>query len=378
MLSYLNARKSNRKGNNDSNTITALNRKNDLRAFISNSTVGFQFSLIVLYSIARKYYGSQYNQARKNDKRKAKAKAKAKGSSVYTFSSREFRDAYSRIACDLGLSEHLIREIAFPEYTLTLLYLGFIREKEDTGEYEFPLSLDESKWLASVALNIIQGRMRSPVVRNEVNYGTSLASNQEIESLIKEITLDTPSSTSVSAYMYSPSSSQNKRKGKADQDASTKKLVTPRSRNYGKGRPSYLVNKQPPNTYKLRNNLSTAEAKRLQDNFADKACVICGRKILFEDFDIWVGEPMKLTPSNVHDQRMSDILSNSTAAVEKEYTNTNDNNVVTLDPKFHPTEREILEIGYSILPMDGRNGFIAFAKPLNDCPTCGYNTWYSM
>jgi hypothetical protein len=28
--------------------------------------------------------------------------------------------------------------------------------------------------------------------------------------------------------------------------------------------------------------------------------------------------------------------------------------------------------------MDGRNGFIAFAKPLNDCPTCGYNTWYSM
>jgi hypothetical protein len=89
---------------------------------------------------------------------------------------------------------------------------------------------------------------------------------------------------------------------------------------------------------------------------------------------------MKQTPSKVQDQRMSDILSDSIDAVEKKYTsNANDNNdVVILDPKFHPTERDILELGYGILPMDGRNGFIAFAKPLNDCPMCGYNTWYSM
>ncbi len=88
---------------------------------------------------------------------------------------------------------------------------------------------------------------------------------------------------------------------------------------------------------------------------------------------------MKRTPSNVQDQRMSDIFSNSTTKLRREYTaNPNNNNAVIVDPNFHPTEREILELGYSILPMDGRNGFIAFAKPLDDCPTCGYNTWYSM
>jgi hypothetical protein len=73
---------------------------------------------------------------------------------------------------------------------------------------------------------------------------------------------------------------------------------------------------------------------------------------------------------------MSDILSNPPAAFTEGAVN--NNNVVTLDSTLHPTEMEILEIGYSILPMDGRNGFIAFAKPLRDCPTCGYNTWYSM
>ncbi len=354
-----NARKNKRKdtGDNNSNTITALNRRNDLREFITNSTPGFQFSLIVLYSIARKYY-SQGLYLRK----------KRNNNFAFTFSSREFRDEYSRIACDLGLSQRLIREIAFPEFTLTLLYLGFIREKEDTGEYEFSLNLEESKWLASVALSIIQAGFRSPADRNTIIYGSTLSSNKDTEMLINEIVLGTKSPTSAS-----PSSSSTKKKDKED-------LVTPRSRNYGKARLSYFANKQPPNTYKLRKNLSTAEAKRLQDNFTDRECVICGRKILFEDFDIWIGEPMKRTPSSVQDQRMSDILSDYTAELKKEYaTTTNDNNnSVILDPKFHPTEREILELGYSILPMDGRNGFIAFAKPLNDCPTCGYNTWYSM
>jgi spore cortex protein len=315
----LTARQSKRKGN-DNNTITALNRKNDLRAFISNSTPGLQFSLIVLYSIARKYYGSQSDHIRKNDTRKTN------GNVVFTFSSREFRDAYSRTAFDLGLTEHLIREIAFPEYTLTLLYLGFIREKEDAGEYEFRLSLNESKWLASIALNIIQGRIRSPAERNEVNYGTSLTSNPDAEGLVKEITFDTLSSIPTPAYMYA--SSSDKLKDRRRLVARPEKLVTPRSRNYGKLRmSSYLQDKQPPSTYKLRKNLSTGESKIVQDNFANKACIVCGRKILFEDFDIWIGEPMKRTPSNVQDQRMSDIFSTSTTKLRREYTaNPNNNN----------------------------------------------------
>ena len=375
----MNAREKSKKRSNNvaaSDTITALNRKNDLRVFIANSTPGFQFSLIVLYSIARKHYDSQSDHdIRKNDKRKADRNV------VFAFSSREFRDEYSKIACDLGLTEHLIREIAFPEYTLTLLYLGFIREKEDAGEYEFRLSLNESKWLASIALNIIQGRIRSPAERNEVNYGTSLTSNPDAEGLVKEITFDTLSSIPTPAYMYA--SSSDKIKDRRRLVARPEKLVTPRSRNYGKLRmSSYLQDKQPPSTYKLRKNLSTGESKIVQDNFANKACIVCGRKILFEDFDIWIGEPMKRTPSNVQDQRMSDIFSNSTTKLRREYTanpnNNNNNNAVIVDPNFHPTEREILGLGYSILPMDGRNGFIAFAKPLDDCPTCGYNTWYSM
>lgn len=56
---------------------------------------------------------------------------------MFAFSSREFKDSYSKIGVDLGLTEHLIRGMAFSEYVLTLLYLGFIREKEDTNEYKF-------------------------------------------------------------------------------------------------------------------------------------------------------------------------------------------------------------------------------------------------
>ena len=355
----MNVRRSGRKlkRKNDSNIITAINRKNDLRIFIFNSTLGFQFSLIVLFAIARKYY---HNHIRKdsnnnNDKR-------TNNNFVFAFSSREFRDTYSKLACDLGLSRHLVREIAFPEYTLTLLYLGFIREKEDTGEYEFSLSLDESRWLASVALNIIETGIRSPREQDIGISSHNLRSNQEIEGLINEIVLT--------------KSSSNQRRDKEEEQGQSEKLVTPRSRDYGKGRPSYFPNKQPPTTYSLRKKLSPDEINRLQKEFMGETCEDCGRKILLDDFDIWIGEPMERTPSNVQDQRMSDILADSTTTLTKESVNNNIS--ITLDSKIHSTDREILELGYGILPMDGRNGFIAFAKPIRNCPTCGHNTWNSM
>ena len=355
MLNVRSDRKLKRK--NDSNIITAINRKNDLRIFIFNSTLGFQFSLIVLFAIARKYY---HNHIRKdsnnnNDKR-------TNNNFVFAFSSREFRDTYSKLAYDLGLSRHLVREIAFPEYTLTLLYLGFIREKEDTGEYEYSLSLDESKWLASVALNIIETGIRSPREQDIGISSHNLRSNQEIEGLINEIVLT--------------KSSSNQRRDKEEEQGQSEKLVTPRSRDYGKGRPSYIPNKQPPTTYSLRKKLSPDEINRLQKEFMGETCEDCGRKILLDDFDIWIGEPMRRTPSNVQDQRMSDILANPTTMTKE---SANNNNIsITLDSKIHSTDREILELGYGILPMDGRNGFIAFAKPIRNCPTCGYNTWNSM
>ena len=353
MLNVRSGRKLKRK--NDSNIITAINRKNDLRIFIFNSTLGFQFSLIVLFAIARKYY---HNHIRKDSNNNGK---RTNNNFVFAFSSREFRDTYSKLACDLGLSRHLVREIAFPEYTLTLLYLGFIREKEDTGEYEYSLSLDESKWLASVALNIIETGIRSPREQDIGISSHNLRSNQEIEGLINEIVLT--------------KSSSNQRRDKEEEQGQSEKLVTPRSRDYGKGRPSYIPNKQPPTTYSLRKKLSPDEINRLQKEFMEETCEDCGRKILLDDFDIWIGEPMRRTPSNVQDQRMSDILANSTTMTKE---STNNNISITLDSKIHSTDREILELGYGILPMDGRNGFIAFAKPIRNCPTCGYNTWNSM
>jgi hypothetical protein len=356
LLNVKSGRKLKRK--NDSNIITAINRKNDLRIFIFNSTPGFQFSLIVLFAIARKYY---HNNIRK-DSSSSNNNQRVNNNFVFAFSSREFRDTYSKLAYDLGLSRHLVREIAFPEYTLTLLYLGFIREKEDTGEYEFSLSLDESKWLASVALNIIETGIRSPIEQDTGISSRNLRSNQEIEGLINEIVLTKPSS--------------HQRRDKEEEEQShSEKLVTPRSRDYGKGRPSYIPNKQPPTTYSLRKKLSPDEINRLQKEFMGETCEDCGRKILLDDFDIWIGEPMRRTPSNVQDQRMSDILADSTT-IKKD--SANNNITMTLDSKIHSTDREILELGYGILPMDGRNGFIAFAKPIRNCPTCGHNTWNSM
>jgi hypothetical protein len=307
-----------------------------------------------LFAIARKYYHNNIRKDSNNNQR-------TNNNFVFAFSSREFRDTYSKLAYDLGLSRQLVREIAFPEYTLTLLYLGFIREKEDTGEYEFSLSLDESKWLASVALNIIETGIRSPIEQDTGISSRNLRSNQEIEGLINEIVLTKPSS--------------HQRRDKEEEQSQSEKLVTPRSRDYGKGRPSYIPNKQPPTTYNLRKKLSPEEINRLQKEFMGETCEDCGRKILLDDFDIWIGEPMRRTPSNVQDQRMSDILADSTTITKY---SANNNITITLDSKIHSTDREILELGYGILPMDGRNGFIAFAKPIRNCPTCGHNTWNSM
>src|SRR5215208_4652010 len=312
LLNVRSGRKQKRK--NDSNIITTINRKNDLRIFIFNSTLGFQFSLIVLFAIARKYY---HNNIRKNS---GNNNQRTNNNFVFAFSSREFRDTYSKLACDLGLSRHLVREIAFPEYTLTLLYLGFIREKEDTGEYEFSLTLDESKWLASVALNIIETGIRSPREQDIGISSRKLRSNQEIEGLINEIVLT------------KPSSNQRRDKEEEEEQGQSEKIVTPRSRDYGKGRPSYIPNKEPPTTYSLRKKLSPDEINRLEKEFMAETCEDCGRKILLDDFDIWIGEPMRRTPSNVQDQRMSDVLADSTTTLTKE--SVNNNITMTLDSKI--------------------------------------------
>jgi hypothetical protein len=351
------------KGKNaDTNPVTIINRQDSLRSFISNSPGGLQFSLVVLFALARKYY--QDNKSIKNCN---KDKQKTSKNFLFTFSSIEFRDTFSRLACELGLDRYLIRQMAFPEYALTLQYLGFIREKETIGEYEFHLSEDEAKWLAFVGLNEMEFGIGSLPTTEHPQYDThflrySSYLSQDNRNMLNEIVLR---------------KSSDERRGF---ETTRLKDTTPRSRNYGKMRQHYIANKQPPTAYKLRNRFSVDERNRLQKEFEDETCVGCSRRITLEDFDIWVGEPIKRTPLNVQDKRMSDMLANSSTEVTGKSADNNNVGLAcnSLDPKLHPTEREILELGYGLLPMDGRDGFIAFAKPLRNCPVCGYSIWNTM
>jgi hypothetical protein len=44
-----------------------------------------------------------------------------------------------------------------------------------------------------------------------------------------------------------------------------------------------------------------------------------------------------------------------------------------LDPDKNLTDRELLTYNYGVIPMDGRDAFIAFAKPKMPCANCGAN-----
>jgi hypothetical protein len=44
-----------------------------------------------------------------------------------------------------------------------------------------------------------------------------------------------------------------------------------------------------------------------------------------------------------------------------------------IDSDKNVTDRELLTYNYGIIPMDGRDAFIAFAKPKLPCPNCGTN-----
>jgi hypothetical protein len=44
-----------------------------------------------------------------------------------------------------------------------------------------------------------------------------------------------------------------------------------------------------------------------------------------------------------------------------------------IDLDTNVTDRELLTYNYGIIPMDGRDAFIAFAKPKLPCPHCGTN-----
>ncbi len=199
-------------------------------------------------------------------------------------------------------------------------------------------------------------------------------------SLVSEIIAKTPS-VQQDTRQIKITNNKDKTRTITKTESPRSNSVTPCSRDYGKRRASYFQSKQPPTVYNLRKP-TTEEISKLQTEFDSERCNGCGQKILLKSFDIWLGSPMAKTPSNVKDQRMTDILANTPIIKNQEVNReekVDSNNIENIiNSKKHPTEREILELGYGIVPMDGRDGFIAFAKPIEKCPTCGYNIWNSI
>jgi hypothetical protein len=73
------------------------------------------------------------------------------------------------------------------------------------------------------------------------------------------------------------------------------------------------------------------------------------------------------------DQRMTEVLADL-----DDVTPSVDDVVVRFQPQaINPdqnlTDRELLTYSYGIIPMDGRDAFVAFAKQKMQCPTCGTN-----
>jgi hypothetical protein len=120
--------------------------------------------------------------------------------------------------------------------------------------------------------------------------------------------------------------------------------------------------------------------------FDGQRCMKCNAEVLPDYFDIWIGEALDdtATPSSKSDQRMTEVLGNMDNATTS-HNNTDYRYAATtqreqkeeqpfiIGPDYRLTDRELLTYSYGIIPMDGRDGFIAFAKPRTPCPQCGTN-----
>lgn len=146
----------------------------------------------------------------------------------------------------------------------------------------------------------------------------------------------------------------------------------------------------PPTTYRLRKPNESEWKNIIEEFFNDQKCIICSAQVLPEYFDILIGEPLDddATPESKRDQRMTEVLADIDSAIAFGH----EDSVATMDQKQEVinfdddsnnnnnfTDRELLtSYNYGIIPMDGRDGFIAFAKPKLPCPTCGENPAYSV
>ncbi len=361
--------------------IAIANNKNTLQSFIERSPLGLQFAIIVLFYLARSSFNTS-NTVISADKSTAVADL-----SPFSFTSREFLDAYSQLASEMGLTKYLVRHIAFAEFMLTLQYLALVREDELTGNYRFKADYEDLKWLASLALQQIAGGhgLSSP----EIFYPSPLRATMPAETPAqpdKTVNPPTMTNTERTTELIKDLSLSifSREEIELNQGGGTSKgyddFVRPRSKDYGLHRP-YFPHRVPPTMYSFR-KADDSEWKRIINEFFEgRKCITCNSEVLPQQFDIWIGEPLEdsVTTGSNRDLRMSDVLAGIDDNASANTTG-DDAAVVTSPDKLQIidydtilTDRELLTYNYGIIPMDGRNAFIAFAKPKLPCPSCGTN-----
>jgi hypothetical protein len=360
------------------NVITITNHKSTLQSFIERSPLGVQFAVMVLFYLARAYFTNT------NKDLSADNSGEVTSLSPFSFTSKEFFDTYSQLASDMGLTKYLLRHMAFAESMLTLEYLALVREDESTANYRFGVDFEDLKWLASLALQQIAGGRG--LSSSETLYPSSprstptprtsqpdktvnpppVANTERTADLIKDLSLSIFSQEEIELNPGGGTS------GSYDD------FVRPKSRDYGLHRP-YFPHRVPPTIYSFRKPEDSEWKRIIKEFFEGQKCITCNAEVLPHQFDIWIGEPLEdnTMPSSKRDQRMSEVLAdiNSVAANR----GGNDAFVASsaeeqiIDSDKHVTDRELLTYSYGIIPMDGRDAFIAFAKPKLPCPHCGTN-----
>jgi hypothetical protein len=364
------------------NVITITNHKNILQSFIERSPLGVQFAIMVLFYLARAYFTNTDKSISADDS----GAVVSSSLSPFSFTSKEFFDTYSQLASDMGLTKYLLRHMAFAESMLTLEHLALVREDELTANYRFGVDFEDLKWLASLALQQIAGghglsspeRLYPSPPRPTLPAGTSqpdptvnpstVANTERTADLIKDLALS----------IFSREETELNPAGVTSN--SYDDSVRPRSRDYGLHRP-YFPHRVPPTMYSFRKPDDSEWKRIINEFFEGHKCITCNAEVLPRQFDIWVGEPLEdsATPASNRDQRMSKVLADIDGSVTADGADDDDavvsstDKLQIIDAEKKLTDRELLAYSYGIIPMDGRDAFIAFAKPKLPCPNCGTN-----
>jgi hypothetical protein len=363
--------------------ITIANHKNTLQSFIERSPLGVQFAIMVLFYLARAYFTDT------NKSLSADNSGRDSTLSPFSFTSKEFFDTYSQLASDMGLTKYLLRHMAFAESMLTLEYLALVREDELTANYRFGVDFEDLKWLASLALQQIAGghslsspeRLYPSTPRPTPTPVTSqpdmtvnppaMANKERSADLIKDLSLSIFSREEIELNLGGGTS------------RSYDDFVRPRSKDYGLHRP-YFPHRVPPTMYSFRKPDDGEWKRIIKEFFEGQKCITCNSEVLPQQFDVWIGEPLEdnATPGPKRDQRMSEVLADIDDSVSVNRGSGDDDDAVVvasadeqqiIDSDKNITDRELLAYNYGIIPMDGRDAFIAFAKPKLPCPHCGTN-----